>query len=41
MSAEDKNLAGSHLKLAKLARDEQKLLLNLLGIESLGVMLKA
>ena len=41
MGAEDKNLAGSRLKIAKLARDELKLLLNLLGIESLEVMLKA
>ena len=41
MSAEDKALAGSRLKIAKLARDELKLLLNLLGIESLEVMLKA
>ena len=41
MGAEDKALAGSRLKLAKLARDELKLLLNLLGIESLEVMLKA
>ena len=41
MSAEDKAVAGSRLKIAKTVRDVLKLMLNLLGIESPEVMLKA
>ena len=41
MSAGDKKLAASRLKLAKLTRDVLILLLNLLGIEAPEVMLKA
>ena len=41
MSASDKKLAASRLKLAKLTRDVLILLLNLLGIEAPEVMLKA
>lgn len=41
MNAENKILAGSRLKIARLVRDELALMLNLLGIEALEVMLKA
>jgi arginyl-tRNA synthetase len=41
MSAENKAVAGSRLKIAKTVRDVLKLMLNLLGIESPEVMLKA
>lgn len=41
INEEDKNIAGSRLKLAKLARDILILLLNLLGIKAPEVMLKA
>lgn len=41
MSAENADLAASRLKLARLVRDALKLLLDLLGIESPEVMLKA
>ena len=41
MTAENKQIAASRLKLAALVRDMLKKLLNLLGIESPEVMLKA
>ena len=41
MSAEDKNIAASRLKLATLVRDVLKQMLYLLGIEAPEVMLKA
>ena len=41
MNAENKILAGSRLKIARLVRDELALMLNLLGIKALEVMLKA
>lgn len=41
MTAEDKNVAGSRLKLAALVRDTLKQMLYLLGIEAPEIMLKA
>lgn len=41
MNAENKQIAGSRLKLARMVRDTLKLLLFLLGIEAPEVMLKA
>jgi arginyl-tRNA synthetase len=41
MSAEDKTLAASRLRLAKMVRDVLTLMLNLLGIKAPEVMLKA
>ena len=41
INAEDKTIAGSRLKMARLVRDELTLMLNLLGIEAPEVMLKA
>lgn len=41
MSAENPELVGSRLRIAELTRDILSLMLNLLGIESLEVMLKA
>lgn len=41
MTAEDKNIAGSRLKLAALVRDTLKQMLYLLGIEAPEIMLKA
>ena len=41
MNADNKVLASSRLKLAKLVRDVLVLMLNLLGIEAPEVMLKA
>lgn len=41
MNAEDKQISGSRLRMAKLVRDVLSLMLDLLGIESLEVMLKA
>lgn len=41
MNAENKQIIGSRLRIAKTVRDILKLMLNLLGIESLEIMLKA
>jgi arginyl-tRNA synthetase len=41
MNAGNPQIVDSRLKIAKTVRDVLKLMLNLLGIESLEVMLKA